>query len=138
MTDLPSLLGLSADAAGPIPWALGITFVLLALGAVFCFLRLLLGPSLADRVLALDLIATLAIAFAAGFSIRAGDIAYLDVAAAFALIAFLSTVAFARYAERRHDDRTDAHLTEPRGGPASDAKGRRAPPPEDVRREADP
>ncbi|TQV78493.1 cation:proton antiporter [Denitrobaculum tricleocarpae] len=81
--------------------AIDITFILLMLAIVVAFIRLVLGPSLPDRVVALDLITVLAVAFSALFAIAAEEPAFLDVAIALALIAFLATVAFARFAERR-------------------------------------
>jgi len=81
--------------------------VLLCAAMVLSFLRLLLGPSLPDRVVALDLLTVLAVAFSALYGIVAGEPAFLDVAIALALVAFLATVALARFAERR-DERDGA------------------------------
>ncbi|MDJ0896855.1 MAG: cation:proton antiporter [Alphaproteobacteria bacterium] len=81
--------------------AIDIAFVLIMAAAVLAFVRLVRGPSLPDRVVALDLITILAVAFSALFAIAADEPAYLDVAIALALVAFLATVAFARFAERR-------------------------------------
>lgn len=87
---------------GPIlTWALDAGFVLLVAAMALAFLRLARGPSLPDRVVALDLITILAVAFSALFAIASGEAAFLDVAIALALVAFLATVAFARFAERR-------------------------------------
>jgi len=76
---------------------------LLCIAMVLAFLRLLLGPSLPDRVVALDLLTVLAVAFCALYGIAAQEPAFLDVAIALALIAFLATVALARFAERRNE-----------------------------------
>ena len=62
--------------------------------------RLLRGPISADRIVALDLLSVLIVAFVALYSLFSGQAAYLDVAAAYALVAFLGTVAFARFLER--------------------------------------
>jgi multicomponent Na+:H+ antiporter subunit F len=59
------------------------------------------GPTLPDRVVGLDTVTTLMVAFAAVFSIESGEAAFLDIAIVLALVAFLTTVAFARYVERR-------------------------------------
>ncbi|MEO1225798.1 MAG: cation:proton antiporter [Pseudomonadota bacterium] len=88
-------------------WAVDIAFVILMAAMVLAFVRLALGPSLPDRVVALDLITILAVAFSALFAISSGKQAFLDVAIALALIAFLATVAFARYAERRQAQTDD-------------------------------
>ncbi len=82
-------------------WAIDIGFFLLLAAMFLGFLRLALGPSLPDRVVALDLLTVLAVGFSALFAIAAGEPAFLDVAIALALVAFLATVAFARFAERR-------------------------------------
>ena len=96
-----SILALSVDIA----------FLLIMGAMVLAFVRLIRGPSLPDRVVALDLITVLAVAFSALFAIASGEAAFLDVAIALALVAFLATVAFARFAERRTVERgqnTDA------------------------------
>ena len=54
--------------------------------------RLVRGPSLADRVVALDLLSAVAIGIMATWSVAADDAVYLDVALLVALVAFLSTV----------------------------------------------
>ena len=86
-----AILSLAVDAA----------FVLIVAAIVLAFLRLVRGPSLPDRVVALDLVTILAVAFSALFAIAADEPAFLDVAIALALVAFLATIAFARFAERR-------------------------------------
>jgi len=73
----------------------------LSLSSLLVFIRFLLGPSLADRVVALDLIIVIGIAMIAVYSIIIGKSSFLDLAMIFALIAFLSTVAFSYYLEKR-------------------------------------
>ncbi len=63
--------------------------------------RLVRGPSTADRVVALDLLSAVAVGIMAAWSVAADDAVYLDVALLVALLAFLGTVAFAAYAEER-------------------------------------
>ena len=82
-------------------WAVEIGFALIMLSMLLAFLRLAKGPSLPDRVVALDLMTILAVAFSALFAIAADEPAFLDVAIVLALVAFLATIAFARFAERR-------------------------------------
>ena len=82
--------------------SIDIAFALLMAAMLVAFVRLARGPSLADRVVALDLVTILAVAFSALFAISSGNAAFLDVAIALALVAFLATVAFARFAERRN------------------------------------
>ena len=81
-------------------WAVWVAMLLLFAGLAIAFARLVMGPSLADRVVALDLMAVQMVAFMALFTIHTGDPVFVDVALALALVAFLATVAFARFAER--------------------------------------
>ena len=67
----------------------------------FAIIRLVRGPTLADRVVALDLMSMLIVAFLTLFALAVGGDAFLDAALALALVAFLATVAFARFIERR-------------------------------------
>jgi multicomponent Na+:H+ antiporter subunit F len=78
-----------------------VALALLTTGLIFTFVRLLRGPSLPDRVLALDLFTVLALGFIAVFAIRTGFALYLDLAIALGLVGFLSTVALARYLLQR-------------------------------------
>lgn len=73
----------------------------LTLAVVMVFVRMVRGPSLPDRVVAIDLMNTLGIGIIASYAIATGRAAFLDVAIAMALISFLGTVAFAYYIERR-------------------------------------
>ncbi len=78
---------------------------LLALAAAF--VRVVIGPSFSDRVLALDMIGLVSVSVIATYAIASGQGLYLDAAIALALIAFLGTVAFARFIEwrrGRHDE----------------------------------
>lgn len=78
-----------------------ISFFLLACGLVLSVVRLLLGPTSADRVIALDLLAALAVGFVGIASVFYENSVFLDVAIVLSLVVFLGTVAFARYLERR-------------------------------------
>ena len=73
----------------------------LALALVLAFVRLVRGPSLMDRVTALELVASLVAGIVAVYAIGTDDPALIDVAIALALVAFIGAVAFARYAELR-------------------------------------
>jgi len=88
--------------------AVDIGFALIMLAMAISFFRLVLGPSLPDRVVALDMVTLLAVAFSGLFAISSGKAAFLDVAIALALIAFLATVALARFVERRDANGAEA------------------------------
>ena len=83
-----------------IPFSCWLGTFILAAGMVAAFVRLVLGPSLPDRVVALDVIATMAVGALAVVSIQTGEKILLDVALAIALITFLGTVALAMSLER--------------------------------------
>lgn len=74
-----------------------IALVLLGLAMLLAVVRVAIGPTLADRVLALDLLTVLAMGFVGAVAIRTGLTLFLDIAIALALLGFLATVAFARY-----------------------------------------
>ena len=98
--------------------ATDIAFIILSLALLLGFVRLVLGPSLPDRVVALDLLTLLAMAYAALYAISADEQAFLDVSIALALVAFLATVAFARFCERRQE-RDAAEKSPPTAAPTS-------------------
>lgn len=74
---------------------------LLSLALILAFVRLVRGPSLPDRVVALDLAITMAMGIISVYAILNNQPAFLDVALILALLSFLGTVAFAYYIERR-------------------------------------
>jgi multicomponent Na+:H+ antiporter subunit F len=81
--------------------SLNISIVLITLAFIMIAIRLFIGPTLEDRVVALDLITTSAIAFIAVYSMLINRTTIMDVGIVIALLAFLGTVAFAYYLERR-------------------------------------
>jgi multicomponent Na+:H+ antiporter subunit F len=74
---------------------------LLCLSFLVTVYRFVVGPTLPDRVLALDLLVTIAIGFLAVIGVRTGFTLYLDIAIALGLVGFLATVAFARFIHSR-------------------------------------
>jgi multicomponent Na+:H+ antiporter subunit F len=78
-------------------WASRLTLAILILSVALVFIRLVRGPREADRIVSLDLISVLIVAFLGAYAVHADDTSFLDVAIAYALIAFLGTVALSRY-----------------------------------------
>jgi multicomponent Na+:H+ antiporter subunit F len=78
----------------------GIALTLLAHAAALTFIRLAKGPTLPDRVIAIDLIGVLMVCILAVMAGVTAEQAFLDVAMVVALISFVGTVAYARYIER--------------------------------------
>lgn len=90
-------------------YCLNIGLVLITLAIAVGLLRLWRGPTLADRVVALDMMTSAIIGFCGLFAVRAQVEGYLDIAVALALVSFVSVVSLARYAERlaRRSDNDD-------------------------------
>jgi multicomponent Na+:H+ antiporter subunit F len=72
-----------------------------AIAIVLAMIRLILGPSLPDRVVALDLIATLMVGLIAVYAIAVKQPVALRIAMVVALINFIGTIAFAYYLKLR-------------------------------------
>lgn len=85
-----------------------IALVLLGLALLISVVRIVIGPTLGDRVLALDLMTVIAMGFVGTIAIRTGLMLYLDIAIALALLGFLATVALARYILSRAAAKGDA------------------------------
>ncbi|MFV8836053.1 monovalent cation/H+ antiporter complex subunit F [Aquisalimonas sp. APHAB1-3] len=83
-----------------IEWVTLATMLILVLALVLTFVRLVVGPSLADRVVALELIALIAVGIMIVYAIQVERAAFLDVALVLALTAFMAAVGFARFLER--------------------------------------
>lgn len=75
------------------------TFALLLMCAAFFLaaFRIIRGPTLPDRIVALDMLVGIAIGFIAVVAIKTGFNLYIDIAIALGLVGFLATVAFARF-----------------------------------------
>lgn len=77
--------------------ACNIGLLLLALAFLLTVYRVIRGPTLPDRVIALDMLVGIVIGFIAIFAIRSGAMLYIDIAISLGLVGFLTTVAFARF-----------------------------------------
>ncbi|MEX0762050.1 MAG: monovalent cation/H+ antiporter complex subunit F [Dehalococcoidia bacterium] len=80
------------------------TFALLAVAGGLTMIRLIRGPSLLDRVLALDLLSFIAVGLIVLVVIESGQSVLIDVALGVALVAFVATVAFAQFLEMEGRD----------------------------------
>lgn len=79
--------------------ATNIAGVLLGLAAVATLVRVVRGPSVADRMVALDTLLFIGVAAISTFVARTGDVTYVPVLVVAVLTAFVSTVVVARYIE---------------------------------------
>ncbi len=78
-----------------------ISLFMVMAGVVLSFIRLVKGPTNADRIVAIDMMTVSIVAFCGLFAVRSDTAAFLDVAVVLALVGFLSTLALARFAERQ-------------------------------------
>jgi multicomponent Na+:H+ antiporter subunit F len=74
-------------------WALPVLLVAI----LMAFFRLIRGPNAADRVLAVDVMATLSAGAIGLYAIAESQPTYIDVAIVVILVTFLATIGFARY-----------------------------------------
>ncbi len=77
-----------------------VIFGFLIVSMFLAFIRLIRGPSLPDRVVALDLIAITAVGLIGVYAVSTDQPIYIDEAMVLALIAFLGTSAFAHFIEK--------------------------------------
>lgn len=91
------------SGAGFLHIAAQLALVMILIGMAVAFVRLAKGPSLADRVVALDMMTVTIISFCGVYAVIMDEPSLLDVAIVLALVGFLATVALARYAERRFE-----------------------------------
>ncbi len=78
-----------------------IVMPIISLSILLVFLRLLKGPTIEDRIVAFDILTSIAIAFLSVYAVKTNETTIIDIGIILALLAFLGTVAFAYYLERR-------------------------------------
>jgi multisubunit Na+/H+ antiporter MnhF subunit len=81
--------------------AIDLSFAIIMASIALGFYRIAKGPTFGDRVVALDMMTMSIMAFCGLFAVFADDPSFLDPAIVLALIGFLTTLALARFAERR-------------------------------------
>jgi multicomponent Na+:H+ antiporter subunit F len=84
----------------PIEWAALISLALMMISFFMAFARLAIGPKTPDRIVALDLITVITIGTIVSYIFLTKQVVFLYAAVILALIAFLGTVAYARFLER--------------------------------------
>jgi len=77
-------------------WAIGI---FLLVNAFVCLWRAITGPTVVDRVLAINVIGTKTLLVLAVFAVISGQGVLLDVALVYGLLNFVITIAAARFLE---------------------------------------
>lgn len=78
-------------------WVFTISGIMLSLSVILCLIRFKIGPSTLDRILALDLLGILAISILSLMALYFRNLIVLDITIAFALISFVTALAFGDY-----------------------------------------
>jgi multicomponent Na+:H+ antiporter subunit F len=81
-------------------FVINLVYLMLSIALLLSFVRMAKGPSLPDRVVALELIASIVAGIVGVHAIDTGVSSFLDVAIVLALTAFLAAIGFARFLER--------------------------------------
>lgn len=81
-------------------WMIISAFVTIGLAQIMAMIRLWIGPSTGDRILALDTMFLNAIGLIVMLGIRQGTQIYFEAAMIIAMLGFVSTVAYARFVLR--------------------------------------
>ena len=81
-----------------------LTLVILGAAVLIALIRLVKGPTLPDRVVAMDLFGVVVVGFIVVLAASTGVRATLDAALVIALIGFVATVAYAIYVEQGHPE----------------------------------
>jgi multicomponent Na+:H+ antiporter subunit F len=76
--------------------------VTLGVALLLAVVRLVRGPTLPDRIVAMDLVGVLVVGLIVVLAASTGVRATLDAAVVIALIGFVGTVAYAAYVQRGH------------------------------------
>ncbi|MEZ5328753.1 MAG: K+/H+ antiporter subunit F [Verrucomicrobiales bacterium] len=77
--------------------ALGVAVLLVSVASVLSLIRLLIGPSVPDRILALDTLYVNTIALVILFGLRQGSMLYFEAALLIAVMGFIGTIALSKY-----------------------------------------
>ena len=77
-----------------------VVFPLLCGAFILGFIRLVIGPTLPDRIMAFELVSISSAGIIVTYAISSETSVLLDVASVWAIISFLSVIAFAFYIER--------------------------------------
>jgi multicomponent Na+:H+ antiporter subunit F len=78
-----------------------ISLAILTVSFVLIVVRTVRGPTLPDRIVALDMLVAVGIGFIAAIGILTDYYLYIDIAITLGLVGFLATVAFARFVLNR-------------------------------------
>lgn len=95
------MTALDVFASDFLDWAVNVSLGILTIAFFLIVYRTVKGPSLPDRVVALDMLVAVGIGFIAATGVKTGFYLYIDIAITLGLVGFLATVAFARFVLNR-------------------------------------
>lgn len=110
-------------------FAVHVGLVVLGISFLLTVWRVIKGPTLPDRVIALDMLVGIVMGFIALIAIRTGFTLYIDIAISLGLVGFLATVAFARFilSRKRREGEDGAPPATATGEAAQTVTGSRLP-----------
>ncbi|MBK9495521.1 MAG: K+/H+ antiporter subunit F [Xanthomonadales bacterium] len=82
--------------------SLNLSIGLLLVGLLLCLYRLLMGPRIPDRILALAMLDILALGLLVLFGMRQGSLLYFEIALIIGAVGFVGTLALSKYLVRRN------------------------------------
>lgn len=109
-----------SPADGFLQFAVMIALALLSVSFLLTVVKVVRGPTLPDRILALDMLVVTAIGYIAVIAIKTGFTLYIDIAIALGLVGFLATVAFARFILARGSGERQSMDSEGEGVPEAE------------------
>ena len=77
-----------------------ILYIIMGVAVLFSFLRALLGPHSADRVVAVDVLTNIISGFMVVYALHMKNSILLDVALVYTVLSFITVLIVARYMER--------------------------------------
>lgn len=88
-------------SAGFLNVCIWLSLIILLVAFLLTIVRIIKGPTLPDRILALDMLVAIGIGFIAVIAVKTNYYLYVDIAISLGLVGFLATVAFARFILRQ-------------------------------------
>ncbi len=74
--------------------------IIIGIGIIFCIIRMIKGPTAADRAIAVDTVTTIIVALLVLLGFVFQRYVYLDVSLVYSIISFVGLIAIARYLEK--------------------------------------
>lgn len=111
---LAAASGWTAASAQIVQWCASAGMVVLCLSFVLCLIRLLRGPTMADRGMALDAIGIQLVGIIILLTIQTGNLIFVDGILIVTLLAFAGTIAVAQFIARPYMRRAgEPHVDAP-------------------------